>query len=851
MAIPPTSATGSFDIPLTSTTGSVTIPPTSATVSVTIPQTSATGSVAIQPTSTTGSVAMPPTSTTSSVAIPLTSTTGSVAIPAFTLSLLRNGSLFTFYKKAIPSASATGSVAITPTSTTGSVTIPPTSTTGSVAIPPTNATVSVTIPPTSATGSVAIPPTSTTGSVTILPTSAPFSVVIPPTSTTGSVAIPPTSATFSVSIPSTRATGSVAIPPTSTTGSVVIPPTSTNGSVAIPPTSATVSVTIPPTSATGSVVIPPTSTNGSVAIPPTSTNGSVAIPPTSTTGSVTIPPTSATGSVAISLKSLLRSVAIPPTSATGSVVILPTSTNGSVAIPPTSTTGSFDIPPTSTNGSVFISLRSLLGSVAIPPTSATGSVAIPPTSTTGSVAIPPTSTTGSVAIPPSSATGSVAIPLMSTTGSVAISLKSLLRSVAISPTSATGSVAIPPTSTTGSAMNFKIPSLTKLFTIGPSFSHRNPDSVDEIPKKAYKTFPENVMQHAIQACINKELGIKEAARVYNLPKSTLHRRVTGLTQSSQPGRRTILTKREEARFTTGLNAMARWHMPYGKTQLQLMDYYKEVTDSLKDIPPSHIFNYGETNLTDLGKEVVLVRRVASKRIEKCVEHSKQSYSIMYCGNAIGQYLPPMIVYKAETSCPEWEQNGVEGAQYDATDTGWFDMVTFETWFHKVLLPNIKGNENSCIIGDNLPSHLSLEVIEECERRNISFILLPPNSTHLTQPLDVAVFKGLETKWRDAVNEWRKTAPPGNIPKAEFPALVKKVHDQLEPDTLISGFRLCGIHPLDATPLLRKVPSSEDVEQREKEIFGTVFMEQVLEVRDEMVATGMKKRSPPRKRKRKR
>uniref|UniRef100_A0A7M5XHY1 HTH psq-type domain-containing protein n=1 Tax=Clytia hemisphaerica TaxID=252671 RepID=A0A7M5XHY1_9CNID len=826
MAIPPTSATGSFDIPLTSTTGSVTIPPTSATVSVTIPQTSATGSVAIQPTSTTGSVAMPPTSTTSSVAIPLTSTTGSVAIPAFTLSLLRNGSLFTFYKKAIPSASATGSVAITPTSTTGSVTIPPTSTTGSVAIPPTNATVSVTIPPTSATGSVAIPPTSTTGSVTILPTSAPFSVVIPPTSTTGSVAIPPTSATFSVSIPSTRATGSVAIPPTSTTGSV-----------------------------------------------------------------------------AISLKSLLRSVAIPPTSATGSVVILPTSTNGSVAIPPTSTTGSFDIPPTSTNGSVFISLRSLLGSVAIPPTSATGSVAIPPTSTTGSVAIPPTSTTGSVAIPPSSATGSVAIPLMSTTGSVAISLKSLLRSVAISPTSATGSVAIPPTSTTGSAMNFKIPSLTKLFTIGPSFSHRNPDSVDEIPKKAYKTFPENVMQHAIQACINKELGIKEAARVYNLPKSTLHRRVTGLTQSSQPGRRTILTKREEARFTTGLNAMARWHMPYGKTQLQLMvkryldksgqnllflkdnlpgdgwargfirrnkikqtkvksarfavtnkdlkDYYKEVTDSLKDIPPSHIFNYGETNLTDLGKEVVLVRRVASKRIEKCVEHSKQSYSIMYCGNAIGQYLPPMIVYKAETSCPEWEQNGVEGAQYDATDTGWFDMVTFETWFHKVLLPNIKGNENSCIIGDNLPSHLSLEVIEECERRNISFILLPPNSTHLTQPLDVAVFKGLETKWRDAVNEWRKTAPPGNIPKAEFPALVKKVHDQLEPDTLISGFRLCGIHPLDATPLLRKVPSSEDVEQREKEIFGTVFMEQVLEVRDEMVATGMKKRSPPRKRKRKR
>ena len=45
------------------------------------------------------------------------------------------------------------------------------------------------------------------------------------------------------------------------------------------------------------------------------------------------------------------------------------------------------------------------------------------------------------------------------------------------------------------------------------------------------------------------------------------------------------------------------------------------------------------------------------------------------------YLPPMIIYKAERSYPECEQDGVEGAKYDASDSGWFDMVTFEKWLN--------------------------------------------------------------------------------------------------------------------------------------------------------------------------
>ena len=59
---------------------------------------------------------------------------------------------------------------------------------------------------------------------------------------------------------------------------------------------------------------------------------------------------------------------------------------------------------------------------------------------------------------------------------------------------------------------------------------------------------------------------------------------------------------------------------------------------------------------------------------------------MWCGNAIGEVLPPMIVYKAQNSYEAWEEGGPEGNIYAATKSGWFHSDTFETWFTKCFLP---------------------------------------------------------------------------------------------------------------------------------------------------------------------
>jgi hypothetical protein len=44
-----------------------------------------------------------------------------------------------------------------------------------------------------------------------------------------------------------------------------------------------------------------------------------------------------------------------------------------------------------------------------------------------------------------------------------------------------------------------------------------------------------------------------------------------------------------------------------------------------------------------------------------------------------------------------------------------------------------------LVCDNLSSHISVEVIELCEKNNIAYVFLPLNAMDKMQPLDVGVF----------------------------------------------------------------------------------------------------------------
>ena len=236
-------------------------------------------------------------------------------------------------------------------------------------------------------------------------------------------------------------------------------------------------------------------------------------------------------------------------------------------------------------------------------------------------------------------------------------------------------------------------------------------------------------------------------------------------------------------------------------------YFHNLENELKDIPATNIFNYDETNLSDdPGSKTVIVPR-GLRRVERIAEHSKQSTSVMFCGSADGTYLPPMVVYQSENVYEGWIAAGPVGAVYDCTKSGWFDSRTFNIWFFKVFLPFISNlNGPVALIGDNHGSHFTSEVIAATVIHNVKFITLLPNSTHLCQPLDVAVFRSLKVNWRSILDDWRKVSRhSGCIPKIQFPILLHKLVDTLRPEHLTSGFKASGIYPMDNSQVLKRLP----------------------------------------------
>lgn len=250
-----------------------------------------------------------------------------------------------------------------------------------------------------------------------------------------------------------------------------------------------------------------------------------------------------------------------------------------------------------------------------------------------------------------------------------------------------------------------------------------------------------------------------------------------------------------------------------KGEEEILSYFENLRNALTGIPPSNILNYDETNCSDdPGTTKALFRR-GVKYPERILNSTKGCISIMFSGTADGKCLAPYIVYKAENLYDEWVLGGPDNARYNCTRSGWFDAVMFEDFFKTIVLEwakNLTGPK--AMIGDNLSSHLSPDIIKLCEEHDIRFIFLPPNSTHLTQPLDIAFFGPLKKEWRKILFQYKIDNPnQKTMNKKHFPALLKNLMENIDVNNnknLQSGFRAAGIYPLNPRQVLKRIPEFE-------------------------------------------
>jgi hypothetical protein len=95
---------------------------------------------------------------------------------------------------------------------------------------------------------------------------------------------------------------------------------------------------------------------------------------------------------------------------------------------------------------------------------------------------------------------------------------------------------------------------------------------------------------------------------------------------------------------------------------------------------------------------------------------------------------------------------------------------------RIVLPAAKRlGGKTLLIGDNLASHLSVEVITLCKENNVEFVCLPANSTHILQPLDVGLFGPMKADWRKQLRSYASQDPTSSLlQKTQFPRMLKEL-----------------------------------------------------------------------------
>ena len=370
------------------------------------------------------------------------------------------------------------------------------------------------------------------------------------------------------------------------------------------------------------------------------------------------------------------------------------------------------------------------------------------------------------------------------------------------------------------------------------------------PKKR-KKWCNSAMEAAISS-VKEGCSVARAAVEYGVPRTTLNDRIAGkVKHGTKPGPVPYLNKEEEKDLVDFLDVVSS--VGYGKTRKQVktlvetaarekgvlkknrltdgwfrrflerqpqltlrkgdqtafvrMDAMKdkEALDNyfilLKSIldehdlldKPGQIYNVDESGIPLDHRSPRVVTKRGHKKVRYATSGNKSQITIVGCINAIGQALPPFVIFDAKNLNLEWAEGEVPGTTYGLSDSGWMEMELFKRWLMKHFLPNVGAVRPILLLLDGHSSHYNLEAVKFASKNEIILFTLVPHTTHEMQPLDTAVFGPLKTSWQDVCHDYIQAHPGMVITKYKFSQLFSKAWlKSVTPSNIISGFKCCGI-----------------------------------------------------------
>ena len=312
------------------------------------------------------------------------------------------------------------------------------------------------------------------------------------------------------------------------------------------------------------------------------------------------------------------------------------------------------------------------------------------------------------------------------------------------------------------------------------------------------------MEKALEAVLAGRMSVRKAAEEHGVPRSTLHYRVTGkVAPNARSGAKRYLSDEEEAGLVDFLIGCASvgyaksckdvlaliqqivsardpkveitrgwWDsfrarhpevtlrhaepLSYARAAASNPEIINRYFDLLEDVikvnglskRPGQIFNCDETGMPLSHTPPKVIAQVGQKHPYSITSGDKSQITVLACASASGYSIPPTVIYDRKSLQPDMMEGEVPGTFYGLTNSGWMNGELFDQWFMHHFLVHAPSVRPLLLLLDGHKSHYNPAFLRMAADEGIIVFCLPPNTTHMLQPLDNGVFSSLKAHWRN-------------------------------------------------------------------------------------------------------
>lgn len=221
-----------------------------------------------------------------------------------------------------------------------------------------------------------------------------------------------------------------------------------------------------------------------------------------------------------------------------------------------------------------------------------------------------------------------------------------------------------------------------------------------------------------------------------------------------------------------------------------------------DLRPRDVYNVDETGMQTSSNRPPKVISVKGKKQVGVIASAEKGKTVtaICCCNAEGRFIPPALIFpRKRMNNPALMDGAPTGTLGLFSDSGWVNTDLFLSWF-QFFVQHVKPTEEypTLLIVDNHESHRAISVIDYAAENNVVMHSVPPHMTHRLQPLDRTVYGPLSTYYEQEVDKFQKSHPGRRIQMTDMSKLFRSAYEKAcSVKNAVAGFAKCGIHPYNA------------------------------------------------------